>query len=306
MEAAAGASPAIVIIGAGALGSAVGTVLSRKGFSLALWDKDPGRPTLGKTLNEIVPSAKILLFCVPSFAVRSVAEAAAPFMRTGALVVCFSKGLEEKTRKTMDQVLDEVLPKRVSFALVGGPMLAGEMSAGSVSIAKVASKDPTALVTVQTLFSSTNVRVSTTNDVHGVALSSVLKNVYAVALGIAEGLGMSTNEKGWLVSKAAREMVGIGALLGVQEETLMGSAGLADLIATGSSSASRNHQSGIELSQGIAPEIRGEGIFSLTPMLALIGSENRIRFPLLDVIAQIALEHARPKETFDEYIQLNL
>lgn len=304
MEATANSGPSTLIVGAGALGSALGTVLSRKGLSLALWDKDPGRPTLGKTLQELIPSAKTILFCVPSFAVRSVAEAAAKSMQADAVVICFSKGIEEGASKTMDQVLQETLPQGVHFAIVGGPMLAGEMSAGSRSIAVIASADVIALTTAQSLFSGTNVRTSTTNDVRGVALAGVLKNIYAVAFGIASALGMSANEKGWLAAQATKEMVGIGVLLGGKEETLMGSAGLADLIATGDSTTSRNRQSGVELAQDIIPEIKGEGIVSLPAMLSLVGS-NRAHFPLLDTLARIAIDHAPAKETFDQYVQAN-
>jgi glycerol-3-phosphate dehydrogenase (NAD(P)+) len=304
MEATANSGPSTLIVGAGALGSALGTVLSRKGLSLALWDKDPGRPSLGKTLQELIPDAKTILFCVPSFAVRSVAETAAKSMQNDAIVICFAKGLEEGTMKTMDQVLMETLPQGVHFALVGGPMLAGEMSAGSRSIGVIASTDTVALTAAQNLFGGTNVRVSMTNDVRGVALSGVLKNIYAVSFGLASGFGMSGNEKGWLAAQATKEMVGIAVMLGGKEETVMGSAGLADLLATGGSSASRNRQSGVELAQDIIPEIKGEGIVSLPAVLSLLGT-NRNHFPLLDTLARIAIDHTPSKEAFDQYVQAN-
>ena len=297
------ALPDILIVGVGALGSAISTVLSRKGYSLSLWDRDSARPTLGKTLAELVPAAKMILVCVPSFAVRAVIGGVAPSIRKGAFVVCFAKGLEEGTGKTVDQVLSETLPAGTTFAVVGGPMLAAEMAAGSPSIALVASTDAATASEVRTLFMKTNVRVSTTDDVRGVALSGVLKNVYVVAMGVGDGLGMSANEKGWLLAQALHEMVGIGESLGAKRDTVIGSAGLADLVATAWSTASRNHQSGIELAQGIYPDIKGEGIVSLPAVIALIGAQNRTRFPLLDAVAKIAIDRAPAKETFEEYIK---
>ncbi len=325
----------MVILGAGELGAAIGGAIKKNGIELVFWDADPAKVPGQMPLKETLAAAHAdcLFFCVPSWTMR---EAIAAVLATGApdegaVLVSFAKGMEAATRKTMAELFDEMFPKRPDgkgqpFAVVGGPMLAEEIAAGKGAIAVFASdsrsRGSRAREMCRNIFISSapsvsgpaapvlNLRTEFSEDPLGVSLASVLKNVYAVALGVADGLGLSGNEKGWIVSCAIREMTRIGALLGANEEAILGAAGVGDLIATGYSAYSRNHGIGEEIARTGVCDLRGEGIVSLPPLMARIAEANEragqgspATLPLLGLIYAIGTECKPARPAFDAFFR---
>lgn len=277
----------ILIIGAGELGSALAHVLKKKcGVHIMQWDKNPRRVRGQRPLAQLVPAADFILLCVPSWAMREALKKIRRYITPKATAVSFAKGIERNSANTMDKVLAASLPKRQPFALVSGPMLAEELQMGKRGKGLCAATSPRIRAGVIALFRSTNVSLSPSTNVRALALAGVLKNVYALALGIADGLGWSAAQKKRLTTRAVKEMGDVLALL-AKGRTLAGSsAGRGDLIATGYSRYSRNRLAGERLGQGSGIDRGSEGIASLAPLAKLLGKRVS-RFPIMNAIKKI-------------------
>ena len=183
-------------------------------------------------------------------------------------------------------------------------MLAEELEQGKIGAGLVATKDIETYEKILSLFQGTNIRLEYSPDVHGVAMASVLKNIYSLTLGIADGLGWDGNAKGWLTKKAFEEMVSIGTFLGVREETILGLGGLGDFVATGFSEYSLNREVGETLVRtGKIPK-RSEGTSSLPSLTHLVG--NRLpSLVLLASLEEIVLKQKGAALIFNNLIQTN-
>jgi glycerol-3-phosphate dehydrogenase (NAD(P)+) len=292
----------VAIIGAGQLGSAVGSILRKNGISPALWDADPAKVPGQKSLEEAVRPAGCVLLCVPSWAMRKAVASVVPFLASGAMVVSFAKGIESETEKTMSELLTELLPASQPFAVVGGPMLAHEISDGKHAIGVFASASAGALRMLKDLFSSPDIAIELADDSFGVSVAGVLKNIYAVGIGMADGLELGDNEKGWLASLSVREMMGIGHEIGVSPKIFLGTAGIGDFIATAWSASSQNHQIGVEIAVTGTCATRGEGLASVTPLLKRLGSAAG-SFPLLALIAKVGIDCSPARPAFEAFFQ---
>lgn len=292
----------VAIIGAGELGRAISKPLVLKNIPPVFWDTDPSRVPSSASLEAVVSPADYVLLCVPSWAMRAAITGIMPFLRADAVVVSFAKGMEERSLKTMAELLPELLPAGQTFVVVGGPMLAAEISAGKNAAGVFASKNQKALEKIKAVFSSSRFNVEISNDVSGVSLAGVLKNIYAVALGIADGLGMSGNEKGWIVSKAIQEMVAIAAVFMINEKTILGTAGVADLIATGYSEYSRNREVGAEIVKNGICNLKGEGLISLPFLIKRLG-EKAAAFPLLILVQEVGIACKPAAPAFEAFFE---
>ena len=195
----------ILIIGAGEIGTALAEVLKNKAV-VDLWDYDLSRVPDQKPLEQTVPAADYIFLCVPSQAMRPVVLNIKKMLNKKTGLVCLSKGVELKTKKIMPEVLKEILPVGQPFAMLGGPMLAGELKTKKPGVAVLASKNLKVFINLQKIFSDSIVRLEITTDIVGTAWSGVLKNVYAMALGMADGLGWGANAQAWLLSECLTEM----------------------------------------------------------------------------------------------------
>jgi glycerol-3-phosphate dehydrogenase (NAD(P)+) len=287
----------VLVVGAGELGGALGVVLRSAAVSIEMWDKDVSKTPDRMPLSQCVPSADFIFLCVPSSALREALTATAPYVRKEMVVFSLSKGIEEQTLKTPAELLEELLPNDTPRALLAGPMLAEELVQGMVGIGVVATKDKSVFDRTRALFGGTKLRLEYSDDVSGVALASVLKNIYAIGLGIAQSLRLGDNFKGWFVNGAVKEMAHILKLLGGREETAFGSAGLADLITTGLSPHSRNYRIGDELAQTGACNSKSEGIVSLPSVRTLLG-ERAHSTPLFSALDAIIFQHKNAREVF--------
>ena len=291
----------ILFLGAGEIGTALAHVVQNRGH-LEMWDKDPKRASGSNPLEQSVPLADIIFLCIPSWAVREVLATIVPFLRPKTILISLAKGMEEKTLKTMDVLLEESLPRLQPFALLGGPLLAEELMADLPGIGVVASSFPVIVEKLRPLFEGSSLRLEYTNDVHTVALMAVLKNVYAIGLGIAEGLNWGWNGKGWLAVQATQEMQGIIDVLGGRKEDVYNSAGMGDFFATAMSPNSRNRESGREIGLTGACTLPGEGCHSLPLLLSLLG-ETASQFPFLFSLDRIITKHENPKGVFYDFFR---
>ena len=265
----------IAVVGAGSWGTALAKTLADKGHHVALWGRDaeqaaairaqkenarylPGAmlpDTLVATsdLGEALAGKELVVSVVPSQVTRSVWAEAARGLREDAVIVSASKGIENGSLATMDEVLGEVLPAAHGARTVylSGPSFAKEVGLRLPTAVVVASRDREAAAIAQRAFTTDRFRVYTSDDVPGVEIGGALKNVMAIAAGIADGLGFGHNTRAALITRGLAEISRIGAKKGANPLTLAGLAGLGDLVLTCTGDLSRNRTVGLKLGRGM-------------------------------------------------------
>ncbi|MBI4426440.1 MAG: hypothetical protein HY567_02590 [Candidatus Kerfeldbacteria bacterium] len=287
----------VLIIGTGRLGRALHTLISRgrSGATVTLWNQAPHPLASRLPLEQLVAGADNVLLCIPSFAHRQILLTIKPALRPATLVISFSKGIEHATGKTMDQIFSETVPAQ-PFALVGGPMMAEELVAGKQGIAVVGSTDPVAFATLSKLFDGTDLLLEATADPRGVSLSGVLKNVYALAVGVSYGIGCREGACQNFRQRALQEMLVVGRQLGIAPDILNGPAGVGDFMTTSSSPLSRNRRAGERLGREHSLDREAESIASFSHLVNLV---NDLRpFPILGALEQSVIHGQPPIETF--------
>ncbi|HBR80069.1 MAG: Glycerol-3-phosphate dehydrogenase [NAD(P)+] [Candidatus Uhrbacteria bacterium GW2011_GWE2_45_35] len=291
----------IVIIGAGEIGNAFNFVLKRQHFQVEMWDREFSLVPQQKPLEETVPKAEVVFLCVPSQAVRPALTSILSFLPKKTIVVAISKGIEKKTNKLMSEVLQELLPLGAPIAFCGGPMLAEEIMKGQQGVAVLATKSPVVFACLEKMFAGSQIRLEWSKDVLGVAVAGVLKNVYAMALGMANGLGWSTNAQAWLLSGCLAEMEKIASCFGAKPETISSTAGLGDLVATGFSPFSKNREAGRTLAQTGSCCFTGEGAVSFSSVLKKIGPQIK-KYPILRSLKKVIVQKQHAKKVFKNFI----
>lgn len=264
----------IGIVGSGGWGCALASLLSQNGNPVTIWSHTPAvaeeinkHHTNERYLKGVaIPStvhatasledlrdSDLLVFVVPSKAIRSVANEFARFSpKPGMVVVSCTKGIEHDSGKLMSQVLEECLPAP-RIAVLSGPNLALEVAAHIPAASVVGSSHPDLLAPLQHVFSSKSFRAYTSDDIIGIQLGGALKNVYAIAAGVCDGFGMGDNAKAALVTRSLSEMTRLGIALGGRMETFFGLSGVGDLMVTCFSSKSRNRSFGERVGRGESP-----------------------------------------------------
>lgn len=270
----------IAVVGAGAWGTALADLLARNGHDVVLWayEADVAESitsahenrrflpdyTLASTLRSTsdlsaaVTGASMVLYVAPSAVLRQVARASAAFVAPDATLVVATKGIEAASFSLMTDVVAEEVPGRTVVAL-SGPSFAAEVAAQQPTAVVAASSDPRAAQHVQRLCSSAVFRVYTHHDVIGVELGGALKNVMAIAVGIADGLGLGYNTRAALITRGLAEMARLGAVLGADQATFAGLAGVGDLVLTCTGPLSRNRSLGLALGEGATLEAAQAG-----------------------------------------------
>lgn len=277
----------VAIIGAGNFGSALAHILAAASdATVALWDSDAAKVRDQGTLEIVLNNANIVFVCVPSWSLRSATEPVASLVSPDAIIVSPTKGIEQTTNKTSDEVLTDVLGGKGTIALLHGPMLAAEMMEGLPSFATVASSSLNAFGVLQKLFAGSTLTLEYSHDLHGVALAGVLKNIYSIGLGMTEAMRLGSNFRGWYVRAVVQEMAQIIVTLGGRAETAYTSAGIGDLVATGLSPTSRNCKVGHEIVQSGECSTVSEGGESLAQLMELVAQANMVA-PIASSIAGI-------------------
>ncbi len=288
----------VAFIGAGEIGQAIAHVISSAPtVELVMWDKEPGKVPNQPDLNHIAATSEIIFMCIPSWAMRSgLTGLRDAGLNSDIALISVAKGIEKDTNQTMDQIIDDILPHN-QFGLLGGPLLAEEIVADQSGMGVLATHSQSLSDAAHTLFSNSRVKLEDSVDVHGVAVAGVLKNVYALGLGIVAGLNLGHNFQGWYIREALREMrQGIMAL-GGQGETAYGAAGAGDLIATGFSTDSSNYQVGKILAEQGSVVKESEGYASLPQVLRLLGDTANSQI-LMQAIKQIVIDHLPAAEVY--------
>ena len=266
----------IGVLGAGTWGVALARMLSNAGHDVMIWSAleqeidqlsathtHPNLPgmeipeaiTYTKSIETICDGKEILLFAVPSPFVRATARKAAPFVKDSQIIVDVAKGIEADTLMTMTQIIaDELKNPAVKLVALSGPTHAEEVAKDMPTTIVSACEDAAAANLVQEVFTTGCMRVYTNDDVHGVELCGALKNVIALASGIATGLGCGDNARAALITRGIAEISRLGAAMGCREQTFGGLAGIGDLIVTATSMHSRNNRCGMLLGQGYSRE----------------------------------------------------
>ncbi len=265
----------ITLIGCGAWGMAIAAHLVKKGHAVTVWahsEAEAVRLTTERTMPQAFPGivlpeeiiftndkktavdgADLIVFAVASPFTRTTAESMRPFIGEGKRIVTVTKGIEEGTLLTQAEILEEVLPGNVIGAL-SGPTHAEEVIRGMPTTIVSASKSREMAEFVQDAFVSEMLRVYTSPDILGVELGGSLKNVIALAAGMADGLGAGDNCKAALITRGIHEISGLAVKMGAHISTLEGLSGMGDLIVTCASMHSRNRRAGILIGQGMTAD----------------------------------------------------
>ena len=314
----------VAVIGGGSWGTTIASQLSAK-TATTLWCRDPhkadainvrhenprylpGLPLsealLATTeIPEAAASAEIVAVAVPSHALRSVMESFAPHISPDAVLVSLAKGLEQRTHLRMSEVIAEILPAN-QLAVLSGPSLAKEVMAGHSTAVVLASRDLAVAADLRNLFASQTLQVSITGDIVGVELAGGLKNVVALAVGIAVGQGGGRNTQAALAARGFNEIASLGLAMGAKAETFAGIAGVGDLIATCFSQQSRNLHFGTEIGSGralneVAEETVqvAEGIRTAESAVEL-GRQHGINMPIAEEVWAVLSKRRSPKEAY--------
>jgi glycerol-3-phosphate dehydrogenase (NAD(P)+) len=247
----------IAIIGAGSWGTALADIAARAGHEVRLWSRNyqrsiqvPSSVAVTSDLNAALDHAELVLFAAPSHAARELFTSIAPHLNEATIIVSAAKGIEIETGKRISEIVKEVAGATHPFVCLSGPSFAKEVVAGHPTAIVAASRDAAAARTVQNELSFENLRIYTNADVIGTEIGGSVKNVMAIAAGMAAGLGFGSNSVAALITRGLAEITRLARREGAQVETLMGLAGLGDLVLTCTGALSRNRFVGVELGKG--------------------------------------------------------
>ena len=322
-------SPRIVVLGSGAWGTAIALSLARSGRSVTIWAHSPEAageivdageniqflpgfklpPAITVTGdNAAVASSDIIVSVVPSEFLRSTLARLSPHMRAGQIIVSATKGVENGTFLRMTQVISEnTSGLSLPVGALSGPSFAQEVAEGQPTAITVAFDDPSVASLVQREFSSESLRLYTSTDVIGVELGGALKNVIAIAAGIAAGVGLGYNSSAALITRGIAEITRLAVACGGRRETLAGLSGVGDLVLTCTGTLSRNRTVGKALGEGRKlPEILAslggkvaEGVNTTRAALGL-ARLHRIEMPITEQMQQILEEGKDPREAIKD------
>jgi glycerol-3-phosphate dehydrogenase (NAD(P)+) len=294
-------NPAVAVLGAGSWGTALAAVLARNGVPTTLWGRDsaaietmratrrnarylpelelPAQLQLSCDLDAAVHGAEVLLIVTPSHAFRDLIERIAAKVEPGVGIAWATKGFDPGSGRFLHEIVADYLPAAPA-AIVTGPSFAREVAQGLPTAVTVHSATPAFAQLIADLLHSTLFRAYTGNDVIGAELGGAMKNVLAVATGVADGMQLGLNARAGIITRGLNEMLRLGATIGGRAETLMGLAGLGDLVLTCTGDLSRNRRLGLALGRGT----------SLTEAVAQIGQVVE-SIETVDTIMRLAAEH---------------
>lgn len=315
----------IAVIGAGSWGTTVGA-LAAKTIDTMVWARRrelaeamnrtgtnldylpdfslPERLRATNDLEEAVNDADAVVMAVPSHGFREVFSTIAGLIDSNTPVISLTKGIEADTLSRMTEVVADVTVDHNTdiVGVMTGPNLASEIAAGQPTASVIGMTDESTAVALQSVFIGPTFRVYTNNDVVGCELGGALKNVMAIASGMSDGLGFGDNTRATLLTRALAELTRLGVTLGGRPETFAGLAGMGDLIATCSSTKSRNHQVGFGLASGktldkIVSEMRmvAEGVKTTASVLEL-ATRADVEMPIAHHVGLVLDGHTTPRE----------
>jgi glycerol-3-phosphate dehydrogenase (NAD(P)+) len=316
----------VAVVGAGSWGTAVASLVANNADDVVLWARRPELADAVTTrhenpdylagyelpdrlrgtadLEKACTGADVVVMGVPSHGLRAVLTEAAPFVAAGVPVVSLIKGVEQETNRRATEIIAEELGRTDGdrIGVLTGPNLAREIAAGQPAASVVAFTDDEVARRLQGLFMTGTFRVYTNPDVVGCEVAGAVKNVMAIAAGIAHGLGYGENTMAALLTRGLAELARLGTAMGGHAFTFGGLAGMGDLVATCTSDKSRNRTVGVELGKGrdideIVTEMRmvAEGVKSTRAVLELAGQHDE-EMPIAEQVGAVLYEGRKPTD----------
>jgi glycerol-3-phosphate dehydrogenase (NAD(P)+) len=327
----------IGVVGAGSWGTALADLLARNGHRVTLWayesdlvermrksrENDLYLPDISlqeslsftSDLAELAAGRELVLLVPPSQLMRRVFRQLLPHLEEDVLLVSASKGIENGTLMTMSQVLEEELARagrRARLAFLSGPSFAREVAKGLPTAVVAASRDQAVAEIVQRVFSGERFRVYTNRDVIGIEFGGSLKNVMALAAGIADGLGFGSNTRAALITRGLSEMTRLGVAAGAEARTFAGLAGMGDLVLTCTGDLSRNRSVGLELGRGRSLKeilagmtMVAEGV-KTTISTYQLAARLEVEAPITEQVYKILEEGKDPRQAVSDLLGRNL
>ena len=319
----------ISVIGSGGWGIALTILLHKNGHDLTIWSFDkkeaeelkktrqnktklpnilfPEDVKVTDDLKEAVDDKDILILAVPSKAIRSVSKSLKNIIKDNQIVVNVAKGLEEDTLETMTDIIEEELKdKNPKVAVLSGPSHAEEVGRGIPTTCVISAHNKELTLYLQNIFMNPSFRVYTSPDMLGVEIGGALKNVIALAAGIADGLNYGDNTKAALITRGIKEISSLGVAMGGEQSTFYGLTGLGDLIVTCASMHSRNRRAGILLGQGktlneAIKEVNMvvEGVYSAKSAL-MAAKKYNVEIPIIEQVNAVLFENKNAAEAVNE------
>lgn len=307
----------VSVIGAGSWGTALAVLLHKNGHEVTVWSKFQSEIDMLNTEHEhkeklagvklpedmifttdlkaSIQGKDLLVLAVPSPFTRSTAHSMKEFVAEGQMIVNVAKGIEEDTVMTLSEIIEEEIPQAI-VAVLSGPSHAEEVGRGIPTTVVVGAKKKNTAEFIRSLFMNEVFRVYISPDVLGMELGASLKNVVALAAGIADGLGYGDNTKAALITRGIAEISRLGVAMGGHAETFSGLTGIGDLIVTCASMHSRNRRAGILIGQGKTMEeamaevkMVVEGVYSAKAAMQL-AKKYKVQLPIIEQVNLVLFE----------------
>ena len=317
----------ISVLGAGSWGLGLALLLNNNGHNVTVWSvlndevvmlqterehkrclpgvRIPDSITISGDTANVINNADVLVLAVASPYTRSTAKLIAPFVKEGQIIVNVAKGVEEHTLLTLCQIVEEEIPQ-AKVAVLSGPSHAEEVSRGIPTTCVIGAHEKNTAEYLQNIFMSDVFRVYTSPDMLGICIGGALKNVIALAAGIADGLGYGDNTKAALITRGNAEITRLGVAMGANPHTFSGLSGIGDLIVTCASMHSRNRRAGILIGKGYTKDqameevqMVVEGVFSAKAALELSKKYN-IEMPIVEQVNKVLFEDKPAAEAVKE------
>ncbi|MED5371071.1 MAG: NAD(P)H-dependent glycerol-3-phosphate dehydrogenase [Myxococcota bacterium] len=311
------------VMGSGSFGTALAMQLARCGHSVRLWDRKPERAastqrervnrrylpdhrlpdgvTVTSDAGWALEGAELVVLAIPSQQLREALGAMRPQLPDDAILCCAAKGIEEGTLLTMDEVMAQVLESDRRSCVISGPSFAAEVAKDMPTAVTVAGADPAATQKVADAFHGSSFRVYHSHDVVGVEIGGSIKNVMAIATGMADGMGLGLNTRAALITRGLAEITRLGAAKGADPMTFAGLAGMGDLVLTCTGNLSRNRRVGLALGRGqtleqVLEELGqvAEGVVTTRSARAL-GQKLGVELPITEQVYRILYEGLDPQ-----------
>lgn len=315
------------VLGAGSWGTALALLLNKNGHDVTVWSIDAKEVEMLQTerehksklpgvklpeelkftndLKEGMDNKDFLVLAVPSVFTRSTARSMKPYIKPGQIVVNVAKGIEEDTLMTLSEQIEEELPE-ADVAVLSGPSHAEEVGRGLPTTCVVGARTKETAEYLQNAFMNDFFRVYISPDILGIELGGSLKNVIALAAGIADGLGYGDNTKAALITRGIAEITRLGVKMGGRPESFSGLTGIGDLIVTCASVHSRNRKAGVLMGQGMTmkeamDEVKMvvEGVYSAKAAKALADKYGE-SMPIIEQVNKVLFENKNPGEAVRE------
>lgn len=317
----------ISIMGSGSWGLGLAMLLNSNGHNVKVWSvfqeeiemlaKErenkkclpgviiPARIEFTADTEYAATDADVIVLAVASPYTRSTAKLFAPYVKEGQYIVNVGKGIEEETLMTLCQVVEEEIPK-ATVSVLSGPSHAEEVGRGIPTTCVIGTEKRADAEYLQNIFMSDVFRVYTSPDVLGICIGGALKNVIALAAGIADGLGYGDNTKAALITRGIAEIARLGIVMGANAKTFSGLSGIGDLIVTCASMHSRNRRAGILIGRGYTKDeameevqMVVEGVYAAKAALMLAKKYN-VEMPIVEQVNQVLFENKKPADAVKE------